>query len=166
MRIREPKALLVMVIFLWTYVLCQGMHHLILNLENKEDEIWEDFNNDRYYLCKIGVICYLGGMTAFFYRGWMFWFKSGAGREATAYFFAIQKFADDEPSTSDESQLYNTLCRRPTICPVDRDKSNQFFSNRRHQLANPKIVGGVLGCFLLVTFTLHIVLQGEDAEKD
>merc|ERR1719233_827139 len=164
MRIREPKAVLVMVIFLWTYILCQDMHHLILNLEATDIEIWKDFNNDDYYLSKVGVICYLGGMTAFFYRGWMFWFKSGAGREATAFLWAMERMTSDEVPIDDEP--HPRLRRRATILPYDDEKQNSYFSNRRHQLANPKIIGGVLVLFFLVAITVHIVLQGQEDEHE
>jgi len=164
MRIREPKAVLVMVIFLWTYILCQDMHHLILNLEAPDIEIWKSFNNDDYYLSKVGVICYLGGMTAFFYRGWMFWFKSGAGREATAFLWAMQRMATDELPFDDEP--HPRLRRRATILPYDDENQNTYFSNRRRQLANPKIIGGVLVLFFLMAVTVHIVLHGQEDEHE
>merc|ERR1719397_981010 len=163
MRIREPKAVLVMVIFLWTYILCQDMHHLILNLEATDIEIWKDFNNDQYYISKFGVICYLGGMTAFFYRGWMFWFKSGAGREATAFLWAMERMTSDELPNDEPAPR---LRRRATILPLDDEKQNTYFSNRRHQLANPKIIGGVLVLFFLMAITVHIVLQGQEDEHE
>jgi hypothetical protein len=166
MQIREPIALLVMVILLWTYVLCQDMHHLFLDLEKTDYEVWADFNEDRYYLSKIGVISYLGGMTAFFYRGWMFWFKSRAGREATAYLF-VPKYAPQEELIVDELPKNLSLRRRATILPIhpiERRKST--FSNRRQQLANPKIVGGVLAIFFLFTITIHIVIQDRKEEHE
>merc|ERR1719419_809698 len=164
MRIREPKAVLLMVIFLWTYILFQDMHHLMLNLEVPDIEIWENFNNDHYYLSKVGVICYLGGMTAFFYRGWMFWFKSHAGREATAYLWTIQKMGNHELAVDEEPRP--RLRRRATIIPWDEERSHTYFSNRRHHLANPKIIGGVLVFFFLLAITIHIVLQGQEDEHE
>jgi len=78
--------------------------------------------------------------------------------------WAMERMTSDEVPIDVEPAP--RLRRRATILPLDEEKQNSYFSNRRHQLANPKIIGGVLVLFFLVAITVHIVLQGQEDEHE
>merc|ERR1719320_944936 len=59
MQMREPKALIVMVLLLWTHVIFEDVHHLLLDLEYP-NEVWDEYNEDKYYLSRIGSIFLVG----------------------------------------------------------------------------------------------------------
>jgi len=89
MLVREPKALILMVILFWASIVFESIFFLSLDLGSVDDD-WsgETFHGQKWgVLGELSIFCFLAGATSFFYRSWMLFVKNGIVREVNSHFF-------------------------------------------------------------------------------
>jgi len=89
MKIREPNVIILVSILALMRMLLEAMHQLTFDLDLAKSD-WKQFQTEPttstaevFYL--LSWICLTLSLAAFFYRAWLFWFKSVAAKEANNF---------------------------------------------------------------------------------
>merc|ERR1719320_549999 len=89
MKIREPNVVILVSILAFIRMLLDAMYHLTIDLELAWAD-WEQFQHERITsMTEVfnlsSWICFTFSLSAYFYRVWLFWFKSVAATEHNSF---------------------------------------------------------------------------------
>jgi len=152
MRVREPKALIFMIVVLWVGVNLGAFHFLELDPDINDSEITDIYNSGKWgILNDLQIICIIAGFVTFFYRSWCLLVKSEFVRDATSYFLvstAIVRVDDSRGSF-----------RRTLTKTLITNQSGHRRNRRRAAVALSSI-------FMLCVSALVILSQIEISNED
>jgi len=113
MRIREPKALIFMIVCFWVGTTLGAMQALQLDYDIDDSEITDHISAWRF-LDDLQIICIIAGYTTLFYRSWCMLVKNEIVGCMSSHFYeaAGLSTADDSPSGQIRRTFTKTLASR------------------------------------------------------